>query len=123
MPRFFHAAEVVGRKIVIHGGWDGAQVFNDTWIFNTDTFVWIQVNNPVRVSLIPCGQLFISQIFEQPKTTGFGPSARYGHTMTLTADGRLLLIGGMSFASDTGIPKYNDDVRQLDTDNMVCEPN
>jgi hypothetical protein len=26
--------------------------------------------------------------------------------MTLTADGRLLLIGGMSFASDTGIPKY-----------------
>jgi host cell factor len=55
MPRFFHAAEVVGRKIVIHGGWDGAQVFNDTWIFNTDTFVWIQVNNPVRVSLIPFG--------------------------------------------------------------------
>ena len=43
--RFFHAAEVVGRKIVIHGGWDGSQVFNDTWIFNTDTFVWIQVNN------------------------------------------------------------------------------
>ena len=32
-------------------------------------------------------------------------------------------IGGMSFASDTGIPKYNDDVRQLDTENMVSKPN
>mmetsp|Transcript_10166 Transcript_10166/g.13986 ORF Transcript_10166/g.13986 Transcript_10166/m.13986 type:complete len:343 (-) Transcript_10166:92-1120(-) len=95
LARFFHAAEVVGRKIVIHGGWDGSEVFNDTWIFNTDSFVWIQ-----------------------PKTTGFGPSARYGHTMTLTADGRLLLFGGMSFA-ESGMPKYNEDVRQLDTDNMI----
>ena len=43
--------------------------------------------------------------------------------MTLTADGRLLLVGGMSFASDTGIPKYNDDVRQLDTENMVSKSN
>jgi len=44
LARFFHAAEVVGRKIVIHGGWDGSEVFNDTWIFNTDSFVWIQVH-------------------------------------------------------------------------------
>ena len=52
MFRFFHAAEVVGRKIVIHGGWDGSQVFNDTWIFNTDTFVWIQVKNLFLVYLL-----------------------------------------------------------------------
>jgi len=39
--------------------------------------------------------------------------------MTLTADGRLLLFGGMSFA-ESGMPKYNEDVRQLDTDNMVA---
>jgi hypothetical protein len=37
-----------------------------------------------------------------PKTTGFGPSARYGHSLTLTADGRLFIIGGVSAVKDTG---------------------
>lgn len=95
LPRFFHASEVVGRKIVIHGGWDGSDVFNDLWIFNTDSFVWMQ-----------------------PRSAGFGPTPRYGHSLTLTPDGRLLIFGGCSF-QDSGIPKYNDDVRQLDVDTMV----
>lgn len=94
--RFYHASEIVGRKIVVHGGWDGDEVFNDFWIFNTDSFVWMQ-----------------------PRTTGFGPNARYGHSLTLTVDGRLLIFGGCSINPETGIPKYNDDVRQLDTDSMV----
>ncbi len=94
--RFFHASEIVGRKIVIHGGWNGGEVFNDLWIFNTDSFLWLQ-----------------------PRTAGFGPSPRYGHTMTLTVDGRLLLIGGCTINLDTSVPKYLDDLRQLATDNMV----
>lgn len=53
--RLFHAAEQVGRKLVIHGGWDGITSFDDLFIFNTDSFVW------------SC-----------PKTTGFAPSSRYG---------------------------------------------
>jgi N-acetylneuraminic acid mutarotase len=93
---FMHASEVVGRKIVIQGGWDGEEIFNDLWIFNTDSFVWMQ-----------------------PKTAGFGPTARFGHTMTLTVDGRLLIIGGCSIVPETGVPKYNDDIRQLDTDTMI----
>lgn len=91
-----HAAEIVGRKIVIHGGWDGSEVFNDLWIFNTDSFAWMQ-----------------------PKTTGFGPTARFGHTMSLTGDGRLIMFGGCSIVKDTGIPRYHDDIRQLDTDTMT----
>lgn len=94
--RFYHASEVVGRKIVVHGGWDGEEVFSDLWIFNTDSFVWMQ-----------------------PKTAGFGPSPRYGHSMTLTVDGRLLVIGGCMIVPETGIPRYLDDIRQLHTDNMV----
>ena len=95
-PRFFHAAETVGKKIVIHGGWDGTDVLNDLWIFNTDSFAWMQ-----------------------PRTTGFAPTERYGHTLTLTPDGRLLIFGGCTISKETGIPKYNDDVRQLDTNTMV----
>lgn len=94
--RFFHASEVVGRKIVVHGGWNGEEVFSDMWIFNTDSFVWMQ-----------------------PKTAGFGPTPRYGHTLTLTIDGRLIVIGGCTINPDSGVPKYNDDIRLLDTDTMV----
>jgi host cell factor len=94
--RFFHASEAVGRKLVVHGGWNNSDVYNDLWIFNTDSFSWTQ-----------------------PRTSGFGPTARYGHSLTLTQDGRLFIFGGMSLNKDTGIPKYNDDVRQLDTDTMV----
>lgn len=94
--RFFHAAEAVGRKIVIQGGWDGEEVFADLWIFNTESFVWMQ-----------------------PRTAGFGPSPRYGHSLTLTVDGRLLVIGGCSINAETSVPKYLDDIRQLHTDNMV----
>ena len=57
--RFYHASELVGKKIVVHGGWNGTEVFDDIWIFNTDTFAWMQ-----------------------PRTAGFAPSARYGHSMT-----------------------------------------
>jgi N-acetylneuraminic acid mutarotase len=95
-PRFFHASEVVGKKIVLHGGWDGTEIFNDLWIFNTENFAWIQ-----------------------PKTTGFGPTDRYGHSLTLTADGRLLIFGGATIDKATGVPKYLDDLRQLDTETMI----
>lgn len=96
MGRFYHASEVVGRKIVIHGGWDGEEVFGDLWIFNTDSFVWMT-----------------------PRTAGFGPSPRYGHSLTLTLDGRLLIYGGCSINSETGVPTYLDDLRELHTERML----
>lgn len=57
-PRFNYASDLVGKKIVVHGGWDGVDLFNDLWVFNTDSFAWLQ-----------------------PKTSGFGPTPRFGHTM------------------------------------------
>ena len=94
--RFYHASEVVGRKVVLHSGWDGEEVFNDLWIFNSDSFTWMQ-----------------------PRTAGFGPTPRYGHSITLSPDGRLFIFGGASPDKETLVPKYNDDIRVLDTDTMI----
>ena len=55
-PRMNHASLLVGRKIVMHGGWDGAErCFNDLWVFDTEAFTWT------------C-----------PVTAGLPPSPRYG---------------------------------------------
>lgn len=41
--RLNHATLLVGRKIVIHGGWDGSSsTMNDLWVFDTDSFAWLQ---------------------------------------------------------------------------------
>lgn len=96
-PRFFHSSCLVGRKLVIFGGWDGdVSCFGDLWLFDTDTFVWMQ-----------------------PRTAGFSPTARYGHTMTLLPDGRLIMFGGAFISEETPCPKYLGDVKVLDTDTMV----
>ena len=58
-------------------------------------------------------------MWAQPRCAGFGPTARYGHSLTLTTDGRLFVFGGCSINADSGVPKYNDDLRQLDTDTML----
>jgi len=94
--RFFHASEVVGRKIVIHGGWDCQNLYDDMWIFNTDSFSWLQ-----------------------PKTAGFGPTVRYGHSLTLAKDGRLFLFGGCTLLKDSSVPVYNNDIHVLDTETMI----
>lgn len=96
LARMYHASELVGRKIVVHGGWDGTHVYNDFWIFNTDSFAWMQ-----------------------PKASGFAPTARFGHTLNLVHDGRLVMFGGCSISQENGLPSYHDDVRQLDTDSMI----
>lgn len=94
--RMFHASTLVGRKLVIHGGWDGESVcLEDIWIFDTETFAWLK-----------------------PKTAGFAPTARYGHTMDLLPDGRIIFFGGCSL-QESGLPTYLNDVRQLDTETML----
>lgn len=93
--RFFHASETVGKKIVIHGGWNGSDVLDDLWIFDTDAYTWIQ-----------------------PATSGFSPSARYGHTLSLIPDGRLYLFGGCTLHKETKIPTYKNDSYSLDIQTM-----
>ncbi|CAM9444838.1 unnamed protein product, partial [Sphacelaria rigidula] len=95
-PRFWQASVLVGHKIVVHGGWNGTnQCYEDLWVFDTDSFAWIQ-----------------------PRTAGLCPTARYGHNMMLLPDGRILLSGGATVQDKTG-PKYHKDLRQLDTETML----
>ncbi|CAM9106819.1 unnamed protein product [Choristocarpus tenellus] len=95
-PRFGQASTLVGHKIVIHGGWDGAShCFDDLWVFDTDSFAWIQ-----------------------PRVGGLPPTPRHGHCMVLLADGRVLLSGGVT-VGEVGIPKYHGDLQQLDTETML----
>ncbi|CAM9498715.1 unnamed protein product, partial [Phaeothamnion confervicola] len=100
-PRLGSASVLVGRKIVIHGGWDGhGNCCADLWVFDTDSFAWLK-----------------------PRTAGFPPGPRYGHTLHLLADGRILLFGGAGVASaaagNDDIPVYLNDLRQLDTETMA----
>ncbi|CAM9123152.1 unnamed protein product, partial [Discosporangium mesarthrocarpum] len=95
-PRFGQASALVGHKIVIHGGWDGtAQCFGDLWVFDTDSFAWMQ-----------------------PRVGGLPPSPRYGHAMVLLLDGRLIVSGGTT-VEEGGIPQYHKDLLQLDTETML----
>ena len=42
-PRFWQASVLVGHKIVVHGGWNGSSCcYEDLWVFDTDSFAWMQ---------------------------------------------------------------------------------
>ncbi|KAG5184193.1 hypothetical protein JKP88DRAFT_255581 [Tribonema minus] len=95
--RFGHASTLVGRKIVVHGGWNGSDTcYGDLWVFNTESFSWLQ-----------------------PKTGGIAPCARFGHQLVLVPDGRLLCFGGASTSAQQPVPEYQSDLRQLDTETMA----
>ena len=97
-PRFYHASLVVGRKLVIHGGWNGqTKCHNDLWVFDTETFTWVK-----------------------PRTAGLPPPPMYGHNLNLTSNGHIMCFGGVSVTAD-GIPEYHADLRSLDTETMVWE--
>jgi len=94
--RMQHASLQIGRKIVIHGGWDSVSPsYNDIWIFDTGDFSWMQ-----------------------PKTYGVPPSPRYQHSLNLTPDGRILMFGGAHISTTNQIT-YFKDLYELNTSTMV----
>jgi len=97
-PRFNHGCCGIGNKIVVQGGWDGGETaYNDLWVFDTSSFSWTQ-----------------------PRTAGFAPSPRYGHSLTfIPSTGQVVVFGGACFDEEVGCLTYLDDVKILDSSSMI----
>jgi hypothetical protein len=84
--RYGHSAIVRESKLIIFGGQDGAQQFNDVWELDTARGVWTELT-----------------------TTGAAPSPRTRHTATLVAGDKMLVLGGFSRSA-----RYLGDAHLLD---------
>ncbi|KAI2603802.1 galactose oxidase [Hypoxylon fragiforme] len=116
--RGYHTANMVGSKLIIYGGSDGGECFNDVWVYDVDTHVWKTVLIPVtfrrlsHTSTIVGSYLFIigghdgneysndvlllnlvTMTWDKRKVYGLPPSGR-GYHGTILYDSRLLVVGG-----------------------------
>ncbi|KAK4202206.1 hypothetical protein QBC40DRAFT_276734 [Triangularia verruculosa] len=116
--RGYHTANMVGSKLIIYGGSDGGECFNDVWVYDVETHVWKQVNIPVtyrrlsHTATIVGSYLFVigghdgneysnevlllnlvTMSWDRRKVYGLPPSGR-GYHGTVLHDSRLLMIGG-----------------------------
>lgn len=116
--RGYHTANMVGSKLIIFGGSDGGECFDDVWVYDVDTHVWKAVNIAVtfrrlsHTATIVGSYLFVigghdgneysndvlllnlvTMSWDKRKVYGLPPSGR-GYHGTVLHDSRLLVIGG-----------------------------
>ncbi|KAK1754996.1 Tip elongation aberrant protein 1 [Echria macrotheca] len=116
--RGYHTANMVGSKLIIYGGSDGGECFNDVWVYDVDKHEWKAVNIPVtfrrlsHTATIVGSYLFVigghdgneysndvlllnlvTMSWDRRKVYGLPPSGR-GYHGTVLYDSRLLMIGG-----------------------------
>jgi N-acetylneuraminic acid mutarotase len=116
--RGYHTANIVGNKIVVFGGSDGGECFDDVWVYSLDRQTWQQVvlEEPYRrlshTATLVGSYLFVvgghdgeeysnavlllnltTMTWESRRTYGALPAGRGYHTAVLH-DGRLVVIGG-----------------------------
>ncbi|GFR47091.1 hypothetical protein Agub_g8661, partial [Astrephomene gubernaculifera] len=70
-PRRNHVAALVGGRLYVHGGFNGAECLGDTWALDLQSWHWERLN-----------------------TTGSPPSPRRGHAAEVVDDRYLLVHGG-----------------------------
>ena len=117
-PRGYHTANMVGSKLVIYGGSDGGECFNDIWLYDIETNLWrsVPMSETYRrlshTATLIGSHLFIvgghdgheyqnellllnlvTMTWDKRKVYGTRPSGRGYHTAVLF-DSRLLVIGG-----------------------------
>jgi N-acetylneuraminic acid mutarotase len=116
--RGYHTANMVGGKLIIYGGSDGGECFNDVWVYDVDTHVWKAVTIPItfrrlsHTATIVGSYLFVvgghdgneysndvlllnlvTMTWDKRKVYGLPPSGR-GYHGTILYDSRLVMIGG-----------------------------
>lgn len=116
--RGYHTANMVGSKLIIFGGSDGGECFNDVWVYDVETRVWRAVPVPVtfrrlsHTSTLVGSYLFVigghdgaeysndvlllnlvTMTWDRRGVYGLPPSGRGYHGVVLY-DSRLVMIGG-----------------------------
>ncbi|KAK8074760.1 host cell factor 1 [Apiospora hydei] len=116
--RGYHTANMVGSKLIIYGGSDGGECFNDVWVYDVDTHTWKAVSIPItfrrlsHTATIVGSYLFVigghdgneysndvlllnlvTMTWDKRRIYGLPPSGR-GYHGTILYDSRLVVIGG-----------------------------
>ncbi|KAI8684757.1 hypothetical protein NCS57_00142700 [Fusarium keratoplasticum] len=116
--RGYHTANMVGSKLIIFGGSDGGECFDDVWVYDVETHVWRAVPIPVafrrlsHTATIVGSYLFVigghdgneysndvlllnlvTMTWDKRRVYGKAPSGR-GYHGTALYDSRLIVIGG-----------------------------
>ncbi|KAL7943256.1 hypothetical protein V8C42DRAFT_330171 [Trichoderma barbatum] len=116
--RGYHTANMVGSKLIIFGGSDGGECFDDVWIYDVERHIWKLVNIPMtfrrlsHTATIVGSYLFVigghdgheycndvlllnlvTMTWDRRKAYGLPPSGR-GYHGTVLYDSRLLIVGG-----------------------------
>lgn len=116
--RGYHTANMVGSKLIIYGGSDGGECFDDVWVYDVDTHIWKQVDISVTFRRLShsativgsylfvvgghdgneyCSDLLllnlVTMTWDKRKVYGKAPAGRGYHGAVLH-DSRLLMIGG-----------------------------
>jgi N-acetylneuraminic acid mutarotase len=116
--RGYHTANMVGSKLIIFGGSDGGECFNDVWVYDVDSHMWKAVSIPItyrrlsHTATIVGSYLFVigghdgneysndvlllnlvTMQWDRRKVYGLPPSGR-GYHGTVLYDSRLLMLGG-----------------------------
>ncbi|KAI8258640.1 Host cell factor 1 [Colletotrichum sp. SAR11_239] len=117
-PRGYHTANMVGSKLIIFGGSDGGECFNDVWVYDVDAHIWKAVTIPVtfrrlsHTATLVGSYLFVigghdgneysndvlllnlvTMTWDRRRVYGLPPSGR-GYHGTVLYDSRLFIIGG-----------------------------
>ncbi|OCH88927.1 galactose oxidase [Obba rivulosa] len=119
-PRGYHTANLVGNVMVVVGGSDGKECFQDIWCLNLDTLVWsavkldathrrlshtaTQVGSYLFIVGGHDGSQYVSDLlffnlvslnFEERQVLGMAPSPR-GYHVAFLADSRMFVFGGFN---------------------------
>eukprot|EP00041_Stephanoeca_diplocostata_P002094 m.23139 g.23139 ORF g.23139 m.23139 type:complete len:444 (-) comp12908_c0_seq4:498-1829(-) len=94
-PRQGHTLTALGPRLFLFGGMGPGALFNDLWVFDTETHQW-----------------------EQPETSGDEPNPRSAHT-AVALQGKLYVAGGLGFAQEGDVtPQPLDDMWELNPSGM-----